>query len=572
MTRLAQKLPIILLMGAFLTYTGCKKDEETPMPILTKPVIESVAPSEGTIGTEIAIKGLSFLADVKVYVGAQQAAQVEVVDEGTVFAIVPAGIAVDTWLPVRVVNTDGGEISIENAFRTIAPVLGYVNSATKPSGNIGSTVILEGNAFGDVQGEGQVLFSDGLGGTIAAQILNAEDWTNTFIVTTVPQGAQDGDVVIKTQTGTSNVLPFDVAASATFSPSTISWKLTTALPTAVSGHQALYAPIDDANGITNQYVYITGGRTNDGASVNQALVGQIGTDGSIATWTATSPLPEVRSSHATVAATPFNSKVKGSGFVYVMGGINASNEPVNTVTIGTLNNDGTVSSWSQGLALPQALHSLGAVIFRNNIYIAGGATTGNTAVATVYKAQLDTLGQIAAWEELGALPAARAHHGFVTFGGFLYAVGGDTGATTVDDANFTSNESKLSEVLYAKINIRTGSLTTAGWSVNPNAMSKARSKHTTLVAGGSIFVSSGLYSGAGNGSSENTYGQINSDGTIASFNGATGSNTLFSTAENHLFNQSGISYVDANGVARVMIIGGDDVKAPGTKQSDVIYY
>lgn len=572
MKRLSQKLPHFLLMGALLAYTGCKKEEET-VPVRSNPAIESVAPAEGTVGTEIAIKGLSFMADAEVYVGEEQATGVELVDEHTLYAFVPAGIPAETWLTVSVKNSDGGEVKFENAFKAVAPVLSYVNSATKPSGNIGSTVILEGEAFGDLQSEqGQVLFSDGVGGTIAAAIMNAEDWTNTFVVTTVPQGAQDGPLVIKTATGTSSPIHFDVASSATFSPSAISWQLAAALPVAVSGHQAVYAPINDETETTNNFVYVSGGRNSDGASVDAVLKGQIAGSGSIDAWTTTTALPEARSSHAMVVATPFNSKVKGSGFLYVMGGINANSEAVSTVSIGSLNPDGSVASWATGLALPQPLHSLGAVMFRNNIYVAGGATTGDVPVATVYRAQLDTLGQISAWEELASLPSAVAYHNLVTFGGYLYAVGGDTGTVTPDDANYTANDTKLSGVAYAKINIRTGSLTEDGWAANTSTMSKARSKHTTLVAGGSIFVSSGLYSGAGNGSSENTYAQINSDGSLGSFNGATGSNTIVGVGGNNLFNQAGISYIDADGMAHVMIIGGDDVKAPGTKQSDVIYY
>jgi hypothetical protein len=85
-------------------------------------------------------------------------------------------------------------------------------------------------------------------------------------------------------------------------------------------------------------------------------------------------------------------------------------------------------------------------------------------------------------------------------------------------------------------------------------------------------VSSGFYSAADQGSSENTYASINSDGTVGEFNGATGSNTLQSEGDTNLFNQAHISYVDNDGSAHVMIIGGDDVNDPGNKQGDVLYY
>jgi hypothetical protein len=127
-------------------------------------------------------------------------------------------------------------------------------------------------------------------------------------------------------------------------------------------------------------------------------------------------------------------------------------------------------------------------------------------------------------------------------------------------------------VLYAKVDLRTGNLTQEGWKVNENSLQKSRSKHTTLAVGGNLFVSSGLYSGAAQGSSENIYAQISSDGTIGSFDGATGSNTLLEQGESNLFNQGGISYIDADGVAHVLILGGDDVVTPGVKKANVLFY
>ena len=103
-------------------------------------------------------------------------------------------------------------------------------------------------------------------------------------------------------------------------------------------------------------------------------------------------------------------------------------------------------------------------------------------------------------------------------------------------------------------------------------MQKSRSKHVALAAGGSLFVSSGLYAAAGTGSSENSFAPINSDGTVGSFGGATGSNTLQSVGGANLFNTRGIAYVDGSGVAHVMVLAGDDVSDPGTKSTKVFFY
>ena len=132
--------------------------------------------------------------------------------------------------------------------------------------------------------------------------------------------------------------------------------------------------------------------------------------------------------------------------------------------------------------LPAPLHSFGAVLFRSAIYIAGGATTGNAPVASVYRATIDTLGQLSAWDSLTSLPSPIAYQGFNQFGGYLYSVGGDTAAVDPNDGNYTQNGTKLSEVLYSKIDLRTGGI--GAWTVNGSAMTKSRTKHSSLVAGG----------------------------------------------------------------------------------------
>ena len=389
-------------------------------------------------------------------------------------------------------------------------------------------------------------------------------------LTTVPSGTADGDVVGTTATGTSTALPFTGTSAATFSPSTITWTVTTDLPVAVSGHAAVFTPIEDAGAAAN-YAHITGGADDTGAPLAQVLVGQINADGTVSAWPTTTALPEARAFHASVAATPFNSRVTGNGELYVLGGIStASGQPTATVSRTSLNLDGTVGNWTTTTPLPQPLHSLGAVVFRSAIYVAGGSTTDNVPVATVYRARIDSLGELGSWEELPALPDVRSYHGFFTFGGFLYAFGGDSGQVAPNDADATV-ATKYDEVVFAKINLRTGDLVDPVWTVNPSAMGKARSKHSALVGGGNAFISAGLYTGAA-GSSENIFAQINADGTIGSFGGATGSNTLLSEGGANLFNHAAIAYVDASGVAHVMMLGGDDVDNPGTKRAKVLFF
>ncbi len=98
----------------------------------------------------------------------------------------------------------------------------------------------------------------------------------------------------------------------------------------------------------------------------------------------------------------------------------------------------------------------------------------------------------------------------------------------------------------------------AAWTTNATAMGKTREKFTAVVAGSHVLVSGGLYSGASTGSSEQSYAPINADGSIGSFNGATGSHTITGSVSGYdFFNHSAALFVDATGNPHVL--GGEDV-------------
>jgi len=537
------------------------------------PTISTVTPATGTVGTELRIVGTDFQTGAEVLVGDFTATGVAVNGATEIFASVPAGVVADSTYDVTVRNTSGGEITFADAFTAVVPVLSFVNGATRPSGSNGSTVIVEGHAFGDAQGSGQVLFSNGAGGTVVGAIAAADDWTDSFIITTVPAAAADGPILVQTGTGTSNSLDFVITNSAPFSPSAIAWNAGQSIPTAVSGHSATYVPIVDGVGTTVEHIYVIGGAKTDSIPLVDVDYTIIQTDGSISGFSTGTALPAGRAFHRTVSATQFNSKVqRPAGFLFVLGGIETKNgDPVTTVYQVPLNSDGTTGAAVTSTALPAPLHSFGAVVFRSTIYIAGGATTGNVPSDVVYRSEIDTLGNLGAWEALTSLPSARAYHGFGQFGAALYVFGGETGTVDPNDGNYTSNASKTGEVLYAPINLRDG-LLPASWTVNGSAMQKSRSKASALIAGSNVFVTAGLYAAAGTASTESIYATLNSNGSVSTFNGATGSNTISALGGINLFNHAAVSYIDATGNARVMVLGGDDVNNPGTKSKAVFYY
>ncbi len=448
------------------------------------------------------------------------------------------------------------------------PVILSINGALKPTATAGSTVVIEGSSLGSVQGSSVVLFSNGSGGTIAAVIQSASDWSNTLIITTVPAGAASGNVVVRTSSGTSAPLSFSLAQGAAFSPSTIAWTPTTELPTAISGEALVYAQIGTP---AIRVIWSLGGAAAGNAPQTSVNYTTLGAGTALGGWSATTALPAALAFHAAVAATPANSRISGTGFLYVLGGAtDAAGTPSAVVYRGAVAADGTVSAWAQATTLPAPLHSFGAVIFHGDLYVVGGATSGNVPVATVYRSRIGGSGDLGAWQAQASLPFRRAHFGFGVYGEYLYAIGGDSGAVAPHSGS--QSASAFADAVYARIAVQTGNLMAAGWSGTTH-LNKDRSKLSAELAGGNVLVTAGLYNGASSGSSEESYAALNVDGTIGSFNGATGSNTIGSlVGGGNLFNHAAVTYQDGLGSLHLLVAGGDDVNAPGTKHRGVFVY
>ena len=452
------------------------------------------------------------------------------------------------------------------------PAVTLVNGATLPSGTAGATVVIQGTNFGTSQAaaSGHVVFSTTAGGRDTATITSAGDWTNLLIVTTVPTGVPVGKdtLFVETSGGTSAAVVFTMVAKVAFSPSTVSWTATTALPVGLSGHAVAAATLP---GLTpTSVVYVAGGADSTNAPRDSVLYAAVSTSGTLGAWTKTTVLPAAVAFAAAVVATPENSPVTGGSYLYVLGGdSSASGKPVATVYRGTLASTGAVTGWSPTTALPAAVHSLGAVIFNGSLYVAGGAGNGNVPVATVYRAAIQSDGTLGSWQALTSLPFTRSYLGFGINGTFLYALGGDSGTVAPNDS--VVKGSAISDVVYAEIDVHTGNLA-SGWTANGNKLKKAVSKHTAVVALGNVLVTAGLYTGATTGSTEESYASLNPDGSTSAFNGATGTNTIAAAGGGNVFNHGAVGYLDATGAFHVLVVGGDDVNTPTNKHKGVFYY
>ena len=553
------------------TLAACGGDKAVA-PHIVPPVADSINPTRGTVGTIVRLMGNAFTDSARVFFNGVPSPKVE--RQGNqLFVTAPEGLARGTTYDLRVVNRDGGADTLVAAFQVVSPSVSRVNGVTKPTGLIGMTILVEGDAFGDYH-HGKVFFAGSGGALIQATVADTiNDWTNNFVVTTVPAGtANTSQITVQTATGTSSSISFSLISGATFSPSVINWTQTTALPQPLQGLGAVFVPPANAAVNAANYVYVVGGAA-DQTNVATTVVyrAQAQQSGALSAWTpATTPLPVPRAYHATVAASAYTSALDTTtteGYLYAIGGIDATGATVNTVYYSKIALDGSNGPWQTSTPLPTAIHSASAVVFRAFVYVTGGSDAQNAPTPTALRAAVNVDGTLGAWQPISALPSGVAFQGLVNFGPYLYAVGGD--ASAVSPAQGSTSGGEMSSTFLARVNLRTGDLAGA-WS--PLAtMSKGRSKHNTVVGGGYLFTTSGVYAGSP-GSSENTYSQINADGTVGSWNGATGTNTISTLLGYDIYNEAAISFVDATGKGHVLVLGGAKRELPGRASAAVVYY
>jgi IPT/TIG domain len=558
---------MLLLLAVLAALSACGDDgtgTEGPQPALT-----AIEPTRGTVGTEVRIDGTSFsAAGVRVFFDELESPAVES-DGSVVHARAPDGLAAGITYSVRVVNAGGRADTLANAFTAVAPDIERVNGATKLLGLTGMTVIVEGSAFGDSPGASKVYFTTADGSPIEATIADSiNDWTDTFIVTAVPQQAGDTSKLwVETPTGISDTVEFRLIQSGTFSPSLINWTSTTPLPQPLQGLGAMFVRAESGATPAN-YVFALGGIDTLGAVMPFVYRATVQESGALDTWTQQTSLPQPVAYAATAAATVFTAALDTTtaAVVYVIGGRDTSNATVSTVHFARVDLAGTVGAWQTGPSLPAARHAGGAAVFRGYVYYVGGSDSTNNARTEVYRARIQPDGTLAPWEATAALPVARSHFSLTNFGPYLYAIGGET-ASVLPILN-TLSGTETSNVHLSRINLRTGELTE--WAA-VSQQAKARSKHSAVFAGGALFVTSGVYAGQP-GSSENAYAAVNHDGTIASWNGATGSETIESELAISLYNQAAVTFIDASGAGHVLVLGGANRAIQGRASAAVLYY
>jgi N-acetylneuraminic acid mutarotase len=195
----------------------------------------------------------------------------------------------------------------------------------------------------------------------------------------------------------------------------------------------------------NGYVYQIGGYAGGATAVVDYAAINNGGPATLSAWAATGSLP---------AATYYAAAVAYNGYVYQIGGYAGS--PTAVVDYAAITSSGALASpgtcagtltapWCASTStangsLPAATYTATSVAYNGYIYEIGG-WTGAATNAVYYAAINSSTGAVGTWTATGSLPAATYHATAVAYNGYVYQIGGYTTAATavVDYAALTSS-------------------------------------------------------------------------------------------------------------------------------------
>jgi hypothetical protein len=209
----------------------------------------------------------------------------------------------------------------------------------------------------------------------------------------------------------------------------------------------------------NGYLYILGGTTSAGGTLQDIQYAPIGSSGALSgNWASAG------SSIATGGQG--TSLAMYNGYAYAVGGYNGTSYS-NTVYYATVNTDGTIGSWATTSSFTTARYNTATVVYNDYLYLVGGADTA--AMNDVQYAQINSNGTLGTWAIGTDIEGARMSATVGAANGFMYVLGGTNAAGTAE----------FGDVHYTPINPFGG---TGNW-----LMTKSLASGTTVTAPGAIY-------------------------------------------------------------------------------------
>lgn len=138
-------------------------------------------------------------------------------------------------------------------------------------------------------------------------------------------------------------------------------------------------------------------------------------------WSATTPLPQGLASR--------NAIVQGNT-LYVVGGKNATDNPLGSVYAATIGSNGSLSSWTVAAQLPVPVYLHATVATNSHLYVIGG-WDGSRTRAEIWRAPFASVG-LGAFQKISDYPLALDLHKAVVVENRIYVLGGWTGSQPLD--------------------------------------------------------------------------------------------------------------------------------------------
>lgn len=191
----------------------------------------------------------------------------------------------------------------------------------------------------------------------------------------------------------------------------------------------------------NNRIYVTGGSTSATVYYSPSL----SNGGDIASsWTSSTAFTTGRSYHTTVAA---------GGYLYVIGGFDGTNY-LSDVQFAQIASNGSVGNWSFANDIPLKERQMGAYAANGYIYVMGGATgtVSTSCQSATYVASINSDGTLGAWNQ-GVATSFTALLGpaVAFYNGFYYVAGGNNcGGSNVLSVYYGGEQSQAIRSIFTR--------------------------------------------------------------------------------------------------------------------------
>ncbi len=321
-------------------------------------------------------------------------------------------------------------------------------------------------------------------------------------------------------TYTQNVYRCNITASGAVGGCSTSGQLQLGTVTGASGVGLGYA----GGAIYGNYIYLVGGSAPGVTELATTRYAKFNSSNNIVTvgsgW--------VESSQTLSTAVRGSSVFAYNGYLYVVGGINATSGIKNNISYVKINTDtGNLDSsgWRQSVVTITGRWGLAIAVSNSYAYIIGGCTTGTTltncsaATTAVERFNIynNNSGAPAGWSTAAnSYTTARYYQGSTVWNGYIYVAGGCT--------TFSANDCSgaASDVQRAQIDSTTGAIGT--WSATTASLPKGLGGGKLFNVGGTLYFVGGVTAGYSTNESTVYYATPASNGNITSW--STASNNL----------------------------------------------